>query len=291
MVEDIKKAADDFLGQRDALIEKAANTYPFPGPEDKRRITAFGVEYDILYVPWRGKRREKGDIPPPFIKDRAYEIIKNEEIWRYNKYVITPNKYPFSKRQILLWEDNRLREPSANLISLSYLIVAKLKGYTGLMNTTGSAATIPKAHMQIANIERRPAVAEFPMKWKHYNDFKIGFPAEESKFQVFYICFSGDAIAIGKIVENILIQRRCTSFNIIIFEDLLYLFPRLKETKKEAYPYPLGALELAGCFAFEHKEPFLNTTSKKIEQAITESCYPNKEKYKYNLLEIIVENK
>ncbi len=287
MREEIKTAAEDFLERHEELFSKAARIYPFPGASDKRTVNAFNMDFHVLYMPWRGVRREKGKMPSPFSRDRAYEIISREAIWRKGKYVVTPNKYPFAERQLLLWEDDREREPGEGLITLSLAILGKLEGMTGLMNTTGSAATIAKAHMQMAGLGRKPAVSKIPLEWMETGGILAGFPERGSGWPGFFVAMKGDPERVGNLTKTLLIQRRCPAFNIIISENTLYLFPRLRETEMEAYPYPLGALELAGCFAFEHEETFLSATGERIEKAISASCYPLEERFVERTMEVL----
>jgi len=68
--------------------------------------------------------------------------------------------------------------------------------------------------------------------------------------------------------------RRDPAFNLVARRETLYVFFRRAERVPEAYPLPIGALELSGCFIFEDEESFLAMTGPRCLAALAGACHP-----------------
>lgn len=246
-------------------------------PSAVRRLSVFGAPVEAVLVPGRksrGDRARRGR--PAFAPNPAQRILDEETFWRGDGLALTPNLYPFSQQQRLLWPETPRREPDAAMWS-AICTWTDGTGGTAMVNTIGAAATIARAHAHLTP-ERLEFLANLPER-----DGPTGLvdlpPGVELVQKDIACCLlgvrGGDAAARGQAIWTLAGIRLTAACNVCIQDGTAWLFPRRVETPAPHFPFALGGAELWGRWCYIEEEPFAAAAGQDLERAFVEAGMPS----------------
>lgn len=251
-------------------------------PAAVREMTLFGAPVELLYLPERKTRR---GVPkagrPAFPTQVVEQILREEAVWEGSGMVMTPNRYPFGRRQAVLWARARLREPDVTMLELLLRLEERVSG-TVLLNSIGAAASIARCHMHLMG-ERLPFVGHFnvveamPDALEGLSNLPVGVTcvALASPFPGVGVGVRGPAQDRAVVVHRLLHARTTSAFNLVSQDSTTWVFPRsATETPTPYFLHALGAAELWGRWCFGDEQPFLDATPESLEAALRLGCYP-----------------
>ncbi len=241
----------------------------------RRELEVFGSAVELLWLPQRKARR---GVPtttrPPFLPNIAEKIIAEEAVWRGGGAALTANRFPFAKEQIVLWAEDDIREPTCEMLEIAFELEAR-SGGTTLINSTGAAASIARAHMHIVS-DRLPFLTSLstePHKApyiQHLQDVEVH--QVSAPIPVVVLAVKGNPVARAKAVHRLLQLRTTPAFNLVSSADTTWILPRsIVEIPKPHFPHALGAAELWGRWCFGDQEPFEKASPEDLERAILSS--------------------
>jgi hypothetical protein len=251
-------------------------------PAARRQMTLFGAPVELLYLPERRARRgvpqaERPVFPTQFIET----ILRDERVWDSDSMVMTPNRYPFGRRQAVLWAKAPLREPDLTMLELLLQLEEKASGAV-LLNSVGAAASVARCHMHLMD-ERLPFLGHFdvvperPEALDAVHELPVGVTcvALAPPFPGVALGVRGPAKGRAVVVHRLLNARTTPAFNLVSQDATTWVFPRSAiETPTPHFPHALGAAELWGRWCFSDEQPFLTATPEQLEVALRLSCYP-----------------
>jgi hypothetical protein len=252
---------------------------PLPfAPAARRELAVFGAPAELVWLP---ERQARAGIPvpqrPPFRAPIVERILREEALWRGDGLVLTPNRYPFARRQLVLWSAEPQREPELPLIEALIELEARTGG-TALLNTVGAAASIPRAHGHLVD-ERLPFLGALPAvpldaDWlPHASDAQ--FVALAAPFPSTAIGVRGDPAARARAVHALAQQRTTPCFNVVSTAGTAWLFPRQgPELPLPHFPHALGSSELWGRWCYGHEQQFRAATAADLERALAITGFP-----------------
>lgn len=248
-------------------------------PAATREMTLFGAPVELLYLPQRAARRGRPRTGrPAFPAQFVEEILTKEAVWEGSGMIMTPNRYSFGRRQMILWAKAPVREPDTTMLELMLRLEENVSG-TVLMNSMGAAASIPRCHLHLMDerlpflngldvVETRPAALESLPPDITCLHLAPPFPGVG-------LGVRGPASQRARVVHSLLHARTTPAFNLVSQDATTWLFPRSAiECPAPHFPYALGCAELWGRWCFGDEETFLAATPDSLEAALRSSCYP-----------------
>lgn len=259
----------------DRFFREGRKLWWSPEWEARRRLLpACGTEISLLLTPWRAARRPGGGTPPPAGPDVGARVIENEALWEGEGAVLTPNRYPFTEDHLLLWEKRPVREPGPEFLELLLGLCRERKDILAFVNSIGAAATVSRAHAQLARTGEPPPVSRAPVQAVDRDGLEWAFPPQGGPWPGFFARLRGEPAPVARALARLVRLRLCPAFNLSVHGDSAWIFFRRKETARRAYPLPVGALELSGIFLFEAEPSFHVMTPEKVETALRETTFP-----------------
>ena len=253
-------------------------------PAARRQATVFGAPAELCWLPKRKARRGvpktgKPALPAPFVA----RILAEEAVWRGGNMALTPNRYPFSSRQAMLWSEQPIREPDLGLLEMGLQLQQQVGG-TLLINSVGAAASIARCHLHLL-AEKLPFLAALdatPAQPAAVGDL-VGDPVGDVDYLLLSAPFPGVGLGVrGPVparavaVHRLLEVRSTPAFNLVSQDQTTWLFPRSAiETPAPHFPHALGAAELWGRWCFADQGPFERASAEDLEEAVRISCYPS----------------
>ncbi len=251
---------------------------PAFAPAARREMTLFGAPAELVYLP---ERQARWGVPqagrPAFPAQFVDRILEQEAAWEGGGMVLTPNRYPFGRRQAVLWAKAPVREPDASMLELLLRLEEKVSGAV-LLNCIGAAASIPRCHMHLIG-EQLPFLGLL-------DTVPAAITAVELPAGVTCLSlappFPGVAVGVrgptrerAVVLHRLLEARSSPAFNLVSQDATTWVFPRsTTETPTPHFPYALGAAELWGRWCFGDEEPFRTATAGDLEAALRLCCYP-----------------
>lgn len=238
----------------------------------RRQLEVFGAPVELVWLPERKKRPGAPIGPrPPFQRCRVDTILANECVWRREGVALTGNRFPFAERHCVLWSEERTREASLSLLRLG-IAMAEEHQATLMLNTTGAAASIARAHVHL--IGERLAFLET----LRHEPFAPGWLEELEGVAVIRLARPFPCHAIGLVgtpgaraeaAHRLLVTRLTPAINLVSSSGKTWLFPHgERETPSPHFPFALGGAELWGRWVYAEEEPFRRATGTDLELAL-----------------------
>ncbi len=271
----MKEAALDLAGRlEDFFSEGRRLWWPSDRHLRRRSLEALGLELSLYLTPWRARRRPGGGTPPPAGPDVGERVIREETLWEGGGTALTPNRYPVAPDHLLLWEKAPLREPREAFLELLARLCRERWDILAFVNSIGAAATVSRAHAQIARLGSPPPLAAVPAEIRHEGSITLSFPPEEGPWPAFFARLEGDPGSLASVLARLVRLRLCPAFNLVFHRDRAWIFFRRRETCSSGYPLPVGALELSGIFFFEEESSFRAMTPEGVRATLEEAAFP-----------------
>lgn len=253
----------------------ASARHPFE-PAARRTTTVFGAPVELVWLPDRSARGGRPTAErPAFRRSIAEGILEREAHWRGDGLCLTPNRYPFAGDQLLLWEEPMAREATPKLLEALFVLAERLGG-TGLLNTVGAAASVPRAHAHLTT-ERLPFLAALP--WEAIQPDFLDPPARVEVLRLAAPCpvlavgLRGDAAARAEATHRLQMARMTAAVNFVVQDGTTWVFPRSRvEIPAPHFPYALGAAELWGRWCFVEEDSYTAATGQDLEAALVRSA-------------------
>ncbi|HEX5050859.1 MAG TPA: hypothetical protein VFZ65_03725 [Planctomycetota bacterium] len=249
-------------------LEPHASLVPF-APTARRELSVFGAPATLVLVPGRGTRQGRAtNDRPAFRRSAAARIVRDEAFWRGGGLALTPNRYPFAHAQRLLWPEQPLRDPDANMWT-AIGEWAAASGGTALLNNVGAAATIARAHAHLLP-ERLPfldALRELD-RAADLIDVPPGVELVRKDVPFCLVGVRGGARDRAAALLLLAEARLTAAWNVVVQDRTAWLFPRRVETPTPHFPYALGAAEVWGRWCYVDEEPFAAATAADLERAL-----------------------
>ena len=247
---------------------------PF-APAKRRTAVVHGAPVELVLVPERKARHGRADAArPAFTRSPAARIVGEECLWQGDGFVLTPNRYPFAREQRILWPQQPVREPDPAFWQVVFDWVAR-SGGSALVNNVGAAATIGRAHAHLVP-ERLPFLEALPECELRTNP--IDAPAAiriAAKAVPFCLLGLRGPIAARATAMILLAEARMTAtWNVVAYDDVVWICPRRCETPDPHFPYALGAAELWGRWCYMDDAPFEQASAGDLEAALALAGMP-----------------
>jgi hypothetical protein len=202
--------------------------------------------------------------------------VAEESVWRANGCALTPNRFPFARRELLLWAEDPCREPGLALLETALLLEERCRG-TVLLNSMGAAASITRAHAHVLG-ETLPFLDRLPREpWQ-----ALGLDLGEVEtwqlappFPGLAVGVAGAAAARARAVHRLLEARTALAFNAASQNGITWVFPRSAvEIPAPHFPHALGGAELWGRWCYAERAAFAAATPRDLEQALQLGLWP-----------------
>ena len=238
----------------------------------RRELPVFGVKAELHCLP--GRRHRPGaplGKRAPFQRCRVDEIIAGEAVWRDGGVVLTGNRFPFAARHVVLWTEERTREAPLALLEAAIAFEDRFAA-TALVNTTGAAASIARAHVHLVGerlafldgFPREPLVAGWLEPRTDVEVVRLSAP-----YPIVAVGLVGPAGARARAAHRLLQLRNHAAVNVVSSSGVTWVFPHGEhETPEPHFPFALGASELWGRWCYAEREAFERATSEALEQAL-----------------------
>ena len=250
--------------------------HPAFAPAGRRRLPLLGSEVELLWLPQRAGR---GGVPtddrPPVRASVVERILAEETVWRGRGAALTPNRFPFAARELLLWAEQPLREPDLELWEVALELHAAAGG-TLLINSVGAAASIPRAHFHLvgetrAFLDEVSRAAFRPAYLDRAADLEV---VRLEPFPALVIGLRGAVPQRARALHRLLEVRTAPSFNALAQGEWCWLLPRSPtEIPAPHFPHALGAAELWGQWCYADRDAFEAATPADLERALALSGY------------------
>lgn len=245
---------------------------------ERRALTVFGAPVELVWLP---QRQVRHGIPqpqrPPFRTSIVERILDEEAVWRGGGLVLTPNRFPFARRQLLLWAADDRREPSLELIE-ALVTLEDSTGGTALLNTIGAAASIPRAHGHLVDerlpflgcLQSEPFAADFVPRIGGLEVVRLAAP-----YPSCVLGLRGAAPVRALAAYRLAMLRTVPTFNLVSSAGCTWMIPRQgPEIPAPHFPHALGSSELWGRWCYGHAEDFHSATTASLEAAINATGVP-----------------
>ncbi|MBL8729045.1 MAG: hypothetical protein JNM25_11480 [Planctomycetes bacterium] len=236
--------------------------------EARRSLTVFGAPVELVFVPARQQRGDRATAErPAFRRSRAATIAAEEALWRDERHLVTPNRYPFADHQRILWPAAAKRDP--DLAMWTTICDWADAGGSALLNSIGAAATIARAHAHLLP-ERSPflaALRERPLR-SDLIDVPPGAALVAKDVPFCLLGVRGDAAPRAEALVRLAEARLTAACNVVVQDHTAWLFPRRAETPAPHFPFALGAAEVWGRWCYGERPPFAAATGSDLERAL-----------------------
>lgn len=251
----------------------------------RRELEVFGIPVELCLLPTRGARSgAPTDDRPALRPDRAGRILAGETVWpndRAGELALTPNRFPFAERQMLLWTRRPEREPTDALLRTACAFVDATvnadRARFGLWNSIGAAASIPRAHVHlIEDVGGRFLTDPPEIEADDWSDVRASLPegaadgVEVRRLDLPVLVYSvrGSAADRARAARWLLHLRTAPAANLVIAKDRCYIAPRREEIPAPEFPHALGAAEVWGRWCFVDERAFARATADGLERAM-----------------------
>ncbi len=235
----------------------------------RRELTVFGARVQLVFVPARQQRSDRATAErPAFRRSRVTAIATEEALWRDERHVVTPNRYPFASDHRILWPQAPRRDPDQAMWR-AICAWADDAGGAALLNTIGAAATIARAHAHLLP-ERSPflgALPERPLRTELI-DVPAGVELLAKGVPFCLLGVRGDAAPRAEALVQLAEARLTAACNVVVQDRTAWLYPRRVETPAPHFPFALGAAEVWGRWCYGEREPFAAATAAALERAL-----------------------
>lgn len=244
---------------------------------DRRELEICGRRTTLVWLP---ERRTRPGVPtdgmPPFRPDRVARILADETVWRSGGLALTPNRYPFAARQLILWSERPLREPDREMLEVGFALAEAVDG-TILFNSVGAAASVPRAHAHLL-AERGSfltGMATSPLQADWVDPIPGVEVATLTRFPCTVLELRGPTDLRARAVHRLLELRTSPAFNLVADRDRCWIAPRSPvEIPAPHFPHALGAAELWGRWCYADENAFRAATPDDLERALRIGGYP-----------------
>ncbi len=241
--------------------------------ENRRRLSLFGLSFELCLIPSRGGRAGVPSTEAPAFAVHPADRIRSEEaLWRGDGLVLTPNRYPFFAPQLLAWpEAASPREADRDFLERCFRL-ADAAGASLLFNTVGASASIPLAHAHVLAAQST-VLAEIPLVRVGVGDgFSCWSPDPGGPAPFFAAVIEAvDPGLRAREVRRLADCRRTAAVNLISVGTKVWVVPRRQEVPAPEFPYAIGAGELFGRFVFPKPDEFGAATQPALEAAMTKA--------------------
>ncbi len=259
----------------------------------RRSVPAFGLPFEVLWIPSRGSREGvPGGDRPNFAKSRGLRIREEEALWAGREAILTPNLYPFATRHGLLWpREGHPREWPMPFLQEAFALLEE-NGGTLLGNSVGASASIPLCHLHLFP-EKSPVWPR--VEWEELGVVQVGgevlHAATPSRaFPLLLVRISGGNSHSRAALCRALLDRRMTpAVNLGATCSEVYLFPRRVEVPEPYYDHALGGMELFGRFVYPEEHGFLGAGKGDLECALKGALVPMREEERRALRTVLRE--
>ncbi len=252
------------------------DTLPPWSASRRREVEVYGVTVELVLLPERaGRPGRAGDDRPVFLPSPAQRIVTEEALWADAQLGLTPNRYPFAERQLILWSLTERREPDAYFLATMFHWCDE-HGLSGLVNSIGAAASIPRAHAHLTP-EQGGFLTAVPHRrleadWLPGAD---GVEFLQADVPFCAIGVRGPAAARADAMVSLQEIRMTPAYSLVSHPQVTWHVPRTHwETPTPHFPHALGAAELWGRWCYSDASAFAEATARKLEQALVLSCAP-----------------
>lgn len=242
----------------------------------RRQMPVYGQQVELLYLPGRGRRQGiPGPGIPPFRPSPMARILSEEALWRGQGVTITANPFPFAQRQLLMWAEAPVREVSLEMLEMAITMAERCQG-TALLNSTGAAASISRAHLHLIG-DQGGFLSKLPSEVVH-PDYLPEDPALECRictapFPGFVHILRGPIRSRARASHQLLELRSTPAVNLISTGGQTFIVPRSTlEIPSPHFPHALGAAELFGRWCYADEKAFAEATSADLEKALALCC-------------------
>lgn len=238
----------------------------------RRSAKVFGADVELVWLPERKQRPGAPLGPrPPFQRCRVDAILAAETVWRRDGVALTGNRFPFAERHCVLWSEERTREAPLALLELG-IAMAEAHGATLMLNTTGAAASIARAHVHLVG-ERMPFLDQlarepFAPDWLEPQP-DVATVRLAAPYPCIALGLVGTPDARARAAHRLLQVRITPAINLVSMAGTTWLFPHgERETPAPHFPFALGGAELWGRWVYADREPFERATGPDLESAL-----------------------
>ena len=238
-------------------------------PAARRELSVFGAPVELVWLP---HRKTRPGVPtgarPPFRSNHVERILAEEAVWREHGLALTGNKFPFAARQAVLWAQAPVREATLPMLEVALQLEAACAG-TALLNTTGAAASIPRAHVHVVT-DRLPFLDRLPRE-TFRAEYLDGVEALRlvAPFPCVAVGVRGTPAERARLAHRLLEVRTTAAVNLISSGGITWVLPHGEvEIPVPHFPHALGAAELWGRWCYADEAPFRAATGADLEQAI-----------------------
>jgi hypothetical protein len=236
---------------------------------DRRRANVFGAPVELVFVPARQQRGDRATADrPAFRRSRAAAITGDEALWRDDRHVLTPNRYPFAGNQRILWPNTPRRDPDLAMWHALGDWADAARG-AALLNSIGAAATIARAHAHLL-AERSPFLAALPERPLRTGliDVPAGVELLAKDVPFCLLGVRGDPGPRAAALVDLAEARLTAACNVVVQDGTAWLYPRRVETPAPHFPFALGAAEVWGRWCYGERAPFDAATGPELERAL-----------------------
>lgn len=242
----------------------------------RRELTIYGQKVELLLLPGRARRQGiPGPDRPPFRPSPMARILAEECLWRGQGMTITANPFPFAERQLLLWAEDPIREASLPMLEMALSLAERCQG-TVLLNSTGAAASISRAHLHLIS-DQSGFLSQLPSQVVHPaylpEDPELECRICTSPFPGFIHILRGSAPVRARAAHRLLEIRSTPAVNMISSQGQTFIVPRSPlETPSPYFPHALGAAELFGRWCYADAQAFAAATIEDLQEALARCC-------------------
>lgn len=246
-------------------------------PAARRSLRLFGAPVELVLIPERAHRpgvptKASAALRPA----HAERILAEETVWRGGGCALTPNRYPFAERQLVLWAEAPVREPDREMLELG-LRLAEANDAAMVVNSVGAAASIPRAHLHLLG-ERLPFLEQLPLRPVEVRCLApagVAVRALAAPFPALGFALAGPLPARAASLARLLELRSACAFNAVSQGGTTWWFPRSTvETPAPHFPHALGGAELWGRWCYASSEAFAAATAADLERALALAGVP-----------------
>jgi hypothetical protein len=242
----------------------------------RRELSIHGAPVELVFVPARAKRHGRANAERPALApSHAARIVADEALWRGDGHVLTPNRFPFAERQLLLWPEHARREPDVRFWRLA-LDWVEQSGGAALVNGIGAAATIARCHAHLVG-HRLPFL-------DHLSERPLASPLLATANGVALVqkdvpfCLvgvrGGSIEARAEALLQLAEARLTAAANLVAQGDAVWLLPRRIEVPAPHFPWALGAAELWGRWCYMDETSFRAACAEDLERAFLAAGMP-----------------
>ena len=243
---------------------------------DRRQLSLFGSPVTLLWLPDRKNRPGVPKSTQPVLRpNRADRIVAEESLWEDRGCVLTPNRFPFAQRELLLWAKEPTREPTLAMFEVAFTF-EEVTGCATLLNSMGAAASISRSHVHfvaepsgfLASLATEPVALKC---LEDIPDVEVVRLAPPCPILVLGVRGTNRAKAVHRLLE----LRSALAFNLASEHGTTWIMPRSSaEIPTPHFPHAFGGAELWGQWCFAERDTFDGATEQDLEAALKVAGWP-----------------